>query len=622
MSLLAELKRRNVVKVAVLYVIAAWLILQVADVLFPNLGAPEWAFGLVLGLLVLFFVPALLFSWVYELTPEGLKREKDVDRSVTITGDTGRKINTLIIALLVVAIGLLLVDLLGPGQKREQGPAIAGAPASSEAAAEQSAPDGSPDAAAPAVADAGDLSPPEHSIAVLPFVNMSSDQEQEYFSDGISEELLNLLAKIPDLQVTSRSSAFAFKGEKIDISEVARRLNVAHVLEGSVRKAGNRVRITAQLIDAESDTHMWSETYDRTLEDIFAVQDEIAATVVAQLKVTLLGEAPRLRETDPEAYALYLQARHLSQQGSAEAYEQSTALFEQALAIDPEYAPAWSGLSVNYMNQAFLGLRPTREAFAAAREVSLKALAIDPDYAPVYSRLAGVAMIHDNDIEAAARYMGQALALAPTDTVINLNASVLLNWLGRPEQAVEVARRAASRDPTAAYGYLASAHLQAGRYEEALQVGRSALRLQPDGWGGHYQLGLALLMLERPEEALAVVEQEPDPSRRLLGKLHALHRLDRQEARDALYAEALELWGAERPAELARVHAWAGDADQAFAWLERARQQSEPGELTDTVFGLSFAPVRDDPRWSEFREAIGFSAARLEAIRLELPPRP
>jgi len=421
--------------------------------------------------------------------------------------------------------------------------------------------------------------------------------------------------------VTSRSSAFAFKGEKIDISEVARKLNVAHVLEGSVRKAGSRVRITAQLIDAESDTHMWSETYDRTLEDIFAVQDEIAATVVAQLKVTLLGEAPRVRETDPEAYALYLQARHLSQQGSAESYQQSTALFEQALAIDPEYAPAWSGLSVNYMNQAFLGLRPTREAFAAAREVSLKALAIDPDYAPVYSRLAGVVMIYDNDLEAAARYMEQALALAPTDVVININASVLLSWLGRPEQALEVAHYAASRDPTSAYGYLAGAYLQLGRYEDALEAGRSALRLQPDGWGGHYGVGLALLMLERPAEALAVFEQEPDPGRRLQGKLHAMHRLGRREARDALYAEAVELWGMERPAMLARVHAWEGDADQAFAWLDRARQQSEPGELTDTVFDQSFTPVHDDPRWTEFRQAIGFPAARLEAIRLELPSR-
>jgi len=174
MSLLAELKRRNVVKVAVLYVIAAWLILQVADVLFPNLGAPEWAFGLVLGLLVLFFVPALLFSWVYELTPEGLKREKDIDRSISVVDDTGRKINTLIIALLVVAIGLLLVNLLGPGAEREQGATTTSAPAvTQQRAPAESAPGHTPDV--PAVADTGGASPPERSIAVLPFVNMSSD---------------------------------------------------------------------------------------------------------------------------------------------------------------------------------------------------------------------------------------------------------------------------------------------------------------------------------------------------------------------------------------------------------------------------------------------------------------
>jgi TolB-like protein len=189
---------------------------------------------------------------------------------------------------------------------------------------------------------------PEKSIAVLPFVDMSSGKDQEYFSDGISEELLNLLAKIPQLQVTARTSSFAFKGKETGIPEIARTLHVAHVLEGSVRKAGNSVRITAQLIKAGTDTHLWSQTYDRKLDDIFAIQDEIAADVVKQLKVTLLGAAPKARTTDPEAYALYLQAKQLGQQFTAESFQQSDALYRKVLAIDPRYVPAWYGLALTF----------------------------------------------------------------------------------------------------------------------------------------------------------------------------------------------------------------------------------------------------------------------------------
>ena len=204
---------------------------------------------------------------------------------------------------------------------------------------------------------------PEKSIAVLPFVNMSEDKANEYFSDGISEELLNLLAKIPQLQVTARTSSFAFKGKEIGIPEIARTLHVAHVLEGSVRKAGNSVRITAQLIKAGTDTHLWSQTYDRKLDDIFAIQDEIAADVVKQLKVTLLGAAPKARTTDPEAYALYLQAVQLGRQFTAEAFQQSDALYRKVLAIDPRYAPAWDGLARNFANETGQGLLSSKEGY-------------------------------------------------------------------------------------------------------------------------------------------------------------------------------------------------------------------------------------------------------------------
>ncbi|KPK58033.1 MAG: hypothetical protein AMJ59_16815, partial [Gammaproteobacteria bacterium SG8_31] len=317
MTFYEELKRRNVVKVAVLYIVASWLILQVADVLSSLLPVPEWTGALVFLFLALGFPLVMTFSWVYELTPEGLKREQD-----------GRKINIVIIVMLVLAIATVVVDRLLPRQ----------VPAVETAAVEESA--------APGQADPSQLAaekfapPPDRSIAVLPFADMSPDKDQEYLSDGLSEELLNLLAKVPELRVASRTSAFSFKGKDVKIADVAAELNVAHVLEGSVRKAGNRVRITAQLIDAGTDVHLWSETWDRTLDDVFAIQDEIAANVVDELRVTLLGEAPTIEETDPEAYNLFLQARHLGRQGSGESMLRAVDLLKQVLAMDPDYVPA------------------------------------------------------------------------------------------------------------------------------------------------------------------------------------------------------------------------------------------------------------------------------------------
>src|SRR5205085_484857 len=227
-----------------------------------------------------------------------------------------------------------------------------------------------------------------NSIAVLPFVNMSDDKEQGYFSDGISEELLNLLTKIPQLKVAARTSSFSFKGKGVEIPEIARQLHVANVLEGSGRRSGDQLRITAQLVRAAEGYHLWSETYDRKMDDIFKIQDEIAGEVVKELKVKLLGAvAPKARTTDPKAYALFLQARELGRQFNAEAFAKSDALYRQVLEIDPRYAPAWDELARNFVNKTNNSLLSNQEGFARAREAAEKALAIDPDYAPAHARL-------------------------------------------------------------------------------------------------------------------------------------------------------------------------------------------------------------------------------------------
>src|SRR5213082_3233056 len=288
---------------------------------------------------------------------------------------------------------------------------------------------------------------PEKSIAVLPLVDMSAGKDQEYFSDGISEELLNLLAKIPQLQVTARTSSFAFKGKETGIPEIARTLHVAHVLEGSVRKAGNSVRITAQLIKAGTDTHLWSQTYDRKLDDIFAIQDEIAADVVKQLKVTLLGAAPKARATDPEAYALYLQAVQLGRPFTAEAFQQSEALYRKVLAIDPRYAPAWYGLARNFTNETGQGLLPGKEGFAQARQAAVRALAIDPDYAPAHAQLGWIAMYGDSDLVGAAQHFRRALALDPADLDVLRNSVMLIAALGRLDESLALNQALVRRDP-------------------------------------------------------------------------------------------------------------------------------------------------------------------------------
>jgi TolB-like protein/Tfp pilus assembly protein PilF len=335
----------------------------------------------------------------------------------------------------------------------------------------------------------------DQSIAVLPFVNRSSDAEQEYFSDGISEELLNLLAQIPELRVISRSSAFSFKGKDIAIPEIARQLNVAHILEGSVRRSGNMLRITAQLIDARSDTQLWSETWDRPLDDIFTIQDEIAATVVGQLKLTLLGGVPQAQETHPEAYALYLQARHLGRQITAETFAQSNALYQQALAIDPDYAAAWHGLARNYARQVGNGLLSFEEGSTLAHEAAERALAIDPDSAQAHALLGWITMLFDKDLAQAARHIERALQLAPADLAIIRNAAMLLHALGRLDEAIVLEEHAIAQDPVDPIGHanLGTNYLLAGRNDDAIAALETALRLSPGYIGAHYWIGTALL---------------------------------------------------------------------------------------------------------------------------------
>lgn len=461
----------------------------------------------------------------------------------------------------------------------------------------------------------------EKSVAVLPFVNMSSDMEQEYFADGLSEELLNLLARIPELRVAARTSSFYYKGKEVKLAEMARELHVAYLLEGSVRKSGDRVRIRAQLVRAADGYHQWSETYDRTLEDIFAVQEEIAAAVVTQLKVTLLEAAPKVRKTSPEAYALFLQARHLYRQYTHQGIEKSILLYQRALAIDPTYTAAWNGLAESHIELGFLGKGPhsADEYFRLAREAANKALAIDPEDPWAHVNLSAVARLYDDDLATAVRHMEKALTLDPTDLHTLRDAAFLALGLNRPKTAIEVMEYVVARDPMDAlnHGDLGWLYMVAGHLDEAIASSQVSVKLNPDAISMHYDLGATMLLRGDQEAALAAMLQEPDEGWRLTGLALAYHALGQVSASDAALSELTKKHEKSWSSTIARVYAFRGEADRAFEWLDRAVAYHDTAVVNFPVEPF-LSNLHDDPRWLPFLRKIGKAPDQLAAIKFEV----
>jgi TolB-like protein/Flp pilus assembly protein TadD len=495
MSLYNELKRRNVFRVAIAYLAGAWLLIEVSGTLFPVFGVPDWGIRFVLIVLALGFAPALIISWAYELTPEGLKREKDVVRDVSITHVTARRLDGITIGLIIVALAFILADRLwlSPGTKEQSMAPIE------------------------VVTDDMQTSEPDpqyppNSIAVLPFVNMSDDAANEYFSDGISEELLNLLAKIPELRVISRSSAFAFKGEKVDIPTVAKKLNVAHVLEGSVRKVGNRVRITAQLIDTRSDTHMWSETYDRELNDIFAIQDEISGQIVQALKITMGGgeQEAMTNAQKPtenlEAYEYYLRGRYFWQRRGEDNIRRAIDLFEQATELDPQFARAWSSLAAVYHTLPGYSDAPKGEYDPMAVSAARKALTLDDSMAEAYAVLGDIARTSRKWSEAEALYL-KAIDSEPKDTTAHLWYGEHLVSVGLIRNALEETLIAYQLDPLhpGTNANLAGIYFHLNDTRNALKYGAAAWDL--GHYAGLYRLAWTNLHLGEFDRAIEFAGQ-------------------------------------------------------------------------------------------------------------------
>lgn len=608
MSLFNELKRRNVFKVSIGYVVMAWLVMQVADVILNNIEAPGWVFHVLLLFLSIGLPFAVFFAWAFELTPEGLKREHEVDRSESITSHTGRKLDFTIIGVLVLALGYFAYDKLVLSEARDAALVEAAQQALIEQVAEEQA------TAAPELIVEAD-----NSIAVLPFADMSPNKDQDYFSDGLSEELLNLLAKIPELRVAARTSSFSFKGQNLEITDIAERLKVAHVLEGSVRMAGNQIRITAQLIKADDGYHMWSETYDRSLDNVFAIQDEIAQEVVAQLKVTLLGAAPTATKVDPNAYALFLRGRQLSRDFSAESIEQANAAYEQALVIDPGYAEVWAELSRNYINQTNWELIPLEEGLLKARQATSKAVALNPGLATGAAQAGWMAMNYDNDFATAALHFERALQLDPSNLDIIRNISTMFLYLGRLEQAIEFSRYVIERDPVNPIGHsnIAGIYGSAGRIEESLESFQLVAALSPNRIGVQHGIGMALLVLGQFEAALQAFSKESDEEYSVKGSALAYFSLNRMEEFQSALDDLQTRWGQRWPGEVAQVYAWAGQQDKAFEWLEKAALKGGVNMVAIITDPL-LKPLHGDPRWGALLEKAGFAPQQLELIELNV----
>ncbi len=561
MSIVLELKRRNVFRVAFAYVIIAWLILQIGDTLGPALRLPEAVNTALAFFLILGFPLAVFFAWAFELTPEGIKKEKDVDRSQSITHVTGRKLDYIIIAVLVLALGYFAFDkfVLDPSRDAEL------VQTTTKAVTEQ-------------VSESAISEIPDNSIAVLAFTDLSPEGDQEYFSDGISEELLNVLAKIPGLRVAARTSSFQFKGENRDAVDIGQQLNVALVLEGSVRKAGVQIRITAQLIDASTGFHLWSDTYDRELANIFAVQDEISAAIVGALKEHLglqVEAAVQRRYTDnPDAYDAYLQGWALIKSFNP-GVDGSTKLdgarqhFERALAFDSAYALAFVGLAFVEAYYDWIG-EGTLDTLTRAEQHARRALAVDPGLSEAHAVLGD---IHGGRDEWAA-------AIAAYHEAIRLDPQNAYAW-------EELAWALNSKDPPEPV--------------EAEQAAREAIRLKPTYLYNYYQLGWALETQGRCDEAIAAFEQALRINPAFLDGSHGLAHVYLAQGE---YGKALARFEVEREiqespmliSDIAAAYAGLGDSEKALAALEDALASGyRDFAMIDT--SSHFASLRSDARF-------------------------
>jgi TolB-like protein len=597
------------------YVVTAWLIIQVVETLFPIYNLSDAAVRLVVNLLAIGLVPVLVLAWVFEWTPEGLKKERDADHQHPASLRAARRLDRMILVVLALALGYFIFDkfLLDPARDAEK----------LTSAVEQAREQGRTEAKAE-VRDS--------SVAVLAFQDLSPAGDQAYFGDGLAVDLINQLGKVPDLRVTGKTSAFSFKDKAATIPEIGEALNVGHVLDGSVSKAGDRVRISVQLVDTRQDTQLWAQTYDRTLDDIFAIRDEITFRIYDRLTIEFERLEAQNLKTDPEVYDLTLQARHIFDIGdSSDKDRQAAELLAQALAIDPNYVPALLlSIRVDYMLLQGGEISDTEQSQKANESVE-RVLAIDPDNGEALIHMAWEDWEGRLDLESAARGISGALRTAPGNLVLTRGAGMFARSIGRHKDSIALLERCVAADPLErnCTFQLAQSYLWGGQLEDAMKAHRRLESLTGQKNSVYYVV-LTLLLQGKPALALTELEAATFPQdhpMELAARAMIMHDLGRfKESKAAFdrFEEQFEGQFREDAYLIAEAYAWTGQADSAFEWLEKGYSLDERFGLQGYWFHrIMFLPIwqklHGDPRWEELRGRMNMSSARLEAIEFSIP---
>ena len=588
----AELKRRNVYKVAITYAVVAWLVIQAASILLPTFEAPNWVMKAFVVLLAFGFVMSVMISWAFEATPEGLKRTKDVLPEMSLPSWSARKFAAFIISLALIAAGLFAFQFLRPvgTSRRDVGQIEEGRPGGAS------------------------LPISQKSIAVLPLLNESGDPKDEYFSDGLSEELIAALAQIKDLKVIGRSSSFRFKDRKEETKTIGEKLGVATLLEGTVRKQGERVRIVAELINAADGIELWTRTFDRELKDIFAVQQEIAAAVASSLKVTLLGADSSSAQTaatkSVEAHNAYLQGHFYFQRRNLDDYRKAVAYFDQAIQVDPNYALAYAERSEAWTQIGDLSGQG-KTAWPKAREDAEKAVAIAPALAEAHAALGWVRFFTEWKFAEGLSELKRAKELSPANPTANDLLARVIVYLGKLDEAEKQARQAVELDPLAypTQNNLARVLFAEGKLDEADAIARKAAELQPTAASSRRFQVLVAVQRGDGETALREAQLEPDEGYRRFELALAQHVRGDRGAADAALADLIAYGRDQLAYQIAQVYAVRGEKEKAFEWLQISFDTHDTGTL-----GLLIDPLirdlRPDPRYKSLLTKLGLPAAQ------------
>jgi adenylate cyclase len=614
-TFVAELKRRNVIRMAGLYLVGAWLITQVAGTLLPVFEAPAWVMKTLVGLLAIGFAAALVFAWVFELTPEGIKRDAEVKPEESIAPQTARRMDRAIIAVLSIALVYFALDKFALAPQREAARSAVAEMGSEPFSGKKTSAEVRRRAPEKGSDPVSDNPVSDSSIAVLPFVNMSSDKEQEYFSDGLSEELLNQLAQIPQLRVIARTSSFSFKGKEADVATIAKVLNVANVLEGSVRKSGNSMRITAQLIRTSDSSHLWSKTYNREIKDVFEVQDEIAGEVVASLKLTLLPDrkpAGSNRPDNMDAYNHFLRGREFAVLATSEGYRQAIGEYQRAIELEPAYTNAYVNMAAAQVMVADLSADPVGQT--KAQRAIEKALSISPGDAGALAIRGWMRSLFLWEWDGARLDFEAALAANANNAATLVRYSWLLAALGRLPEAITAAEKANQLDPLAdqAATYLGMFLNAAGQYAKAGEVELQRLKASGSDDFANLVYGEALVLSGKHAQALAAMQPastDHDADAEELGvrlTITALaeHALGHNQESERALADLEKNYGAGFAFQIASVHAWRGDKTKAFEWLDRAYSQRDGG-MAMIKYDPFLVSLRGDPRYAALVKKLG-----------------